>query len=59
MGVKNLDLAYLIVGIAKNEEKDFWELYDQTHKEVFALALALVKNRILAREITIETYQKS
>ena len=53
-----MDYAYLLVGIAKNEEMDFKELYDKTSTAVYGLALSLVKDRVLARDITIETYRR-
>ena len=53
-----MDFAYLIVGISKNEEKDLKELYDKTHHTVYGLALSLVRDRVLARDITIETYRR-
>lgn len=53
-----MDLAYLIVGISKNEDNDLKELYKKTSHIVYGLALSLVRDRVLARDITIETYRR-
>lgn len=56
--VRTLDLEYLIIGIAKEQEGDFEEFYRRTCAEVFGLALAYVKDRFLAREVAVEAYRR-
>lgn len=53
-----MDLSYIIFGIAKQNMDDFKELYDLTHRQVYAFILTSVKDKVLAREIFIETYKR-
>ncbi len=53
-----MDLEYLLVGVSRDQEEDYRQLYDITRCEVFAVALSLLKDRFLAREVMIETYRR-
>lgn len=53
-----MSFEYLIVGIAKNEERDYREFYDKTKVEAYMFALSIVKDRVLARDITVEAYKR-
>lgn len=53
-----MDLEYLIVGISKNSKEDFQALYNATYVKVYSLALATVKDKMLAREIAVETFRR-
>lgn len=53
-----MSFEYLIVGIAKGEEADYREFYDKTKVEAYMFALSIVKDRVLARDITVEAYKR-
>lgn len=53
-----MDLSFKIFGVSKQNKGDFKELYDLTHCQVYALILTTVKDKVLAREILIETYKR-
>lgn len=56
--VINLDLEFLTVGVARGNVSDLRSLYDQTHNEVFALAVSIVKDVGLAGDVTAEVYRR-
>ena len=53
-----MDLEYLVVGIAKEQQEDYREFYDRTKIEVYMFAMSIVKDRVLAREIAVEAYRR-
>ncbi len=53
-----MNIEYLIIGITKDSKEDFKELYRVMHAPVYALALATVKDKSLAREIATETFRR-
>ncbi|MBR5280755.1 MAG: hypothetical protein IKU26_07320 [Clostridia bacterium] len=53
-----MNIEYLIVGIRKGSQTDFQDLYRMTATKVYALALATVKDKGLAREIAVETFRR-
>lgn len=53
-----MNLEYLIVGIAKGSEEDFAALYEALRVRVYAVALATVKDKSLAREIAVEIFRR-
>lgn len=53
-----MNAEYLIVGIAKGSQTDFQDLYQMMATKVYAVALATVKDKGLAREIAAETFRR-
>lgn len=53
-----MDLEFLTVGVARGNDSDLRALYDQTHNEVFALAVSIVKDIGLAGDVTAEVYRR-
>ncbi len=53
-----MDLEYLIVGIAKDQQDDFKEFYEKTKIEVYMYAMSIVRDRFLARDIAVEAYRR-
>ena len=53
-----MNIEYLIVGIHKGSQTDFEDLYRLMATKVYAVALATVKDKGLAREIAIETFRR-
>ena len=53
-----MNIEYLIIGITKDSKDDFKELYRRMRIPVYALALATVKDKTLAREIAAETFRR-
>ena len=53
-----MNLEYLIVGIAKENQDDLKEFYNRTYCSAYALALAYTKDRFLAKAVVIEAYRR-
>ncbi len=53
-----MNAEYLIVGIQKGSKTDFQDLYQLMATKVYAVALATVKDKGLAREIAVETFRR-
>ncbi len=55
-GRKRVQLDGLIVALAKGEKTAFKELYEQTKKTVYYIALSVVRDRSLAEDVMQSTY---
>lgn len=53
-----MSFEYLIVGISKGQQEDYREFYNKTKVEAYMFALSIVKDRVLARDITVEAYRR-
>ena len=53
-----MNIEYLIVGVAKDSNEDFHELYQKMRISVYSLALSIVKNKNIARDIAAETFKR-
>lgn len=53
-----MNIEFLIVGIAKESEEDFHTLYQKMKVSVYCLALSIVKNKNIARDIAAETFRR-
>jgi len=53
-----MNIEYLIVGVAKESQEDFHELYQKMKVSVYSLSLSIVKNKSIARDIAAETFKR-
>lgn len=53
-----MNLEYLIVGVARESLSDLKELYEATCDEVYGVAISIVKDKNIAKNVLVETYKR-
>lgn len=55
-GVRSAELQTLLLGIAAGRQQALAELYDLTSRQVFALAVRILKDRQIAEEVVLDVF---